>query len=106
MDTRTSKQEARLAEAQEKFTQELRSSTQAAENAIDAGVDQFAAAGQELEGSLAAAKEFLQNAGTVIQEQVTAGVKATDEAIRKHPYQAAGIALGIGFLVGYLIKRK
>ena len=106
MDNKTTRQEARLAEAQEKFAQELRSSSQAAESAIDSGAEQFAQAGQQIEGAMEAAKEFLQNAGEVIQEQVTAGAKATDEAIRKYPYQAAGIALGVGFLIGYMIKRK
>jgi ElaB/YqjD/DUF883 family membrane-anchored ribosome-binding protein len=32
--------------------------------------------------------------------------KATDEAVHEHPYQAIGIALGVGALLGYLVLRR
>ena len=35
-----------------------------------------------------------------------AGAKATDEAIRDHPYQSIGIALGVGVLLGLLLRRR
>jgi ElaB/YqjD/DUF883 family membrane-anchored ribosome-binding protein len=41
-----------------------------------------------------------------LEEKTVAGAKATDKAIRAHPYRALGIALGVGLLAGYLIKRK
>jgi ElaB/YqjD/DUF883 family membrane-anchored ribosome-binding protein len=41
-----------------------------------------------------------------VQDRAVAGAKATDEAIREHPYQAVGIALGVGALLGYLIARR
>jgi ElaB/YqjD/DUF883 family membrane-anchored ribosome-binding protein len=39
-----------------------------------------------------------------LQDQTVAGAKATDKAIRKNPYQAAGIAFGVGVLVGFLVR--
>jgi ElaB/YqjD/DUF883 family membrane-anchored ribosome-binding protein len=40
------------------------------------------------------------------REKAVQGVKAADEAMHEHPYQAIGIALGVGALVGYLIARR
>lgn len=32
--------------------------------------------------------------------------KAADEAVHQHPYQAIGVALGVGALLGYLVARR
>jgi ElaB/YqjD/DUF883 family membrane-anchored ribosome-binding protein len=55
---------------------------------------------------LSAAVAKGKEAWEVIQSRAAAGAKATDEAIREHPYQALGIALGAGVLVGYLVSRR
>src|SRR5213593_4125522 len=59
-------------------------------------------AGREAASKLSAA---LNTAKTKIQEQTTAGARATDRAIREHPYESIGIAFGIGVLIGVLINR-
>jgi ElaB/YqjD/DUF883 family membrane-anchored ribosome-binding protein len=41
-----------------------------------------------------------------VQERAVAGAEAADEVIRDRPYQAIGVALGIGALVGYLLGRR
>ena len=41
-----------------------------------------------------------------VREKVVAGAKATDGAVRKHPYPALGIAVGVGALVGYLVRLR
>jgi len=41
-----------------------------------------------------------------VRDKAVAAAKATDEAVHKHPYQAIGIALGVGALVGYLLARR
>ena len=55
---------------------------------------------------LAAAIERGKEAWSTVQEKAVAGAKATDEVIREHPYQAIGIAFGIGALVGFLLSRR
>ncbi len=40
-----------------------------------------------------------------LQERTAAAAKATDQAIRGHPYQALGVALGVGVLIGLLVMR-
>ena len=41
-----------------------------------------------------------------VREKAVEGVKAADEAVHEHPYQAIGIALGVGALIGYLAARR
>ena len=41
-----------------------------------------------------------------VQEKAIAGAKATDQVIRDNPYKALGIALGVGAIIGYLIRRR
>jgi len=38
-----------------------------------------------------------------VREKVVEGAKATDAAVHKHPYQAIGIVLSVGTLLGYLV---
>jgi ElaB/YqjD/DUF883 family membrane-anchored ribosome-binding protein len=40
------------------------------------------------------------------RQKVVAGARATDETIRSHPYESLAIALGIGVLLGALIRRS
>ena len=41
-----------------------------------------------------------------VKEKAVEGAKATDQAVHEHPYQAIGIALGVGALIGYLAARR
>lgn len=40
------------------------------------------------------------------KEKAVAAAKAADAAVHEHPYQAIGIALGVGALLGYLVARR
>ena len=44
--------------------------------------------------------------GINVQEKAIAGAKATDQMIRDNPYKTLGIALGVGVLIGYLLRRR
>ena len=41
-----------------------------------------------------------------VKEKAVEGAKATDQAVHEHPYQAIGIAFGVGALIGYLAVRR
>src|SRR3954465_681494 len=41
-----------------------------------------------------------------VRDQAFEGAKAADQAVRENPYQAIGIALGVGALIGYLLARR
>ena len=57
---------------------------------------------QRLADALDSAKEI---AGRV-RDKAVEGAKAADQAVRDKPYQAIGIAFGVGVLVGYLAMRR
>jgi ElaB/YqjD/DUF883 family membrane-anchored ribosome-binding protein len=40
------------------------------------------------------------------EEKTKEGAKATDKVIREHPYHSLGVALGVGIVIGLLLKRK
>jgi ElaB/YqjD/DUF883 family membrane-anchored ribosome-binding protein len=41
-----------------------------------------------------------------LQEQTSAAAKAADRTVRENPYQAVGIAFGVGLLIGVLVSRS
>jgi ElaB/YqjD/DUF883 family membrane-anchored ribosome-binding protein len=53
-----------------------------------------------------AAVEKAQALYETASNKAIAGAKATDRAIRENPYQALGIAFGVGLLIGFLTRRK
>ena len=55
---------------------------------------------------LAAALESGKEIYGRVREKAVEGAKAADEAVHEHPYQAIGIAFGVGALIGYLVARR
>ena len=55
---------------------------------------------------LAAALERSKEIYGRVREKAVEGAKAADEAVHEHPYQAIGIALGVGAILGYLVSRR
>ncbi len=55
---------------------------------------------------LAAALESGKEIYGRVRDKAVEGAKATDQAVHEHPYQAIGIALGVGALIGYLATRR
>ena len=52
----------------------------------------------KLENAIEKAKEVCDR----LQDQTAAAAKATDRTIRERPYHAAGVAFGVGVLLGVL----
>ena len=40
-----------------------------------------------------------------LQERTKEGAKATDRAVRMHPYESLGLAFGVGLIIGVLLRR-
>jgi len=68
----------------------------------DVAEDKVSEARKRLAAALERGKEI---AGRV-REKAVEGAKAADTAVREHPYQAIGIAFGVGALLGYLVSRR
>jgi ElaB/YqjD/DUF883 family membrane-anchored ribosome-binding protein len=55
-----------------------------------------------LTAALAAAKDTC----VTLQKKTVESAKVADKAIRENPYQAMGVAFGIGAIVGFLLSRR
>ncbi len=52
------------------------------------------------------AKERLADAEAAVVNKTKAAARATDDYVNENPWQAVGIAAGIGLLVGIIIGRR
>jgi len=60
----------------------------------------------EMRARLSSAIESAKATYSRLEGKAVAGAKATDKAIRAHPYESLGVAFGVGLLVGVLMGRK
>ena len=68
----------------------------------DVAGEKVSEARKRLAAALDSGKEMYGRA----RDKTVEGAKAADEAVHEHPYEAIGIALGMGALVGYLVARR
>jgi len=59
----------------------------------------------DLRARLKDTQESLTEYYEIAKERVTEGARRTDETIRAHPYESLAIALGVGVLIGALLRR-
>jgi ElaB/YqjD/DUF883 family membrane-anchored ribosome-binding protein len=55
---------------------------------------------------LAAALSSARETCETLQKKTVQSAKVADQVIRDNPYQAIGIAFGVGALIGFLISRR
>ena len=68
--------------------------------------EKIAVARERIQASLAVYKDKLLDAEQALREKTKEAAKATDEYVHDHPWQAVGIAAGVGFLLGLLVSRR
>lgn len=68
----------------------------------DVAGEKVSEARKRLAAALESGKKILGR----VKDKAVEGAKATDEAVREHPYQALAVAFGIGAIAGYLISRR
>jgi ElaB/YqjD/DUF883 family membrane-anchored ribosome-binding protein len=52
------------------------------------------------------AKTKVQGYYKVAKQRVVDGAQAADDTIRSHPYESLAVALGVGVLLGALLRRR
>jgi ElaB/YqjD/DUF883 family membrane-anchored ribosome-binding protein len=100
---------ATTAETPEQLIEHISRLMAEAEAMIAGPVSEPALSGSKLEdikNRLQDAKERLGDVYSRARTNVIAGAKYTDETIREYPYYAMGVALGVGVLLGALIRRS
>ncbi len=95
-----------IAESTEKLLADLKAVVQDGEALLRAGAHDLSERGMAARERLAAALEVARETRRKLEQRARAGVKATDQAIREHPYQSIGVAFGIGVLLGLLANRN
>ena len=107
---RTNPMETRSASDIEKSTQkllqDLKEVVRDGEALLRVGAEELTDRGAAAREKLAAALETAKETQQKLREQALAGARVTDRAIREHPYQAIGIAFGVGLLFGVLAVRR
>ena len=68
--------------------------------------EKIATARERIQASLAVYKGKLVDAERALLERTKEAARATDEYVHDHPWQAVGVAAGVGFLLGMLIARR
>jgi len=67
--------------------------------------EKVSAVRERIQGRLADAKVRLRDAEDAMLERTRQAAKVTDEYVHENPWKAAGIAAGVGLLLGMLISR-
>ena len=95
-----------IEESTEKLLQDLKAVVRDGEQLLRAGAAELGERGAAAREKLAAALEVAKQTQRRIEERAVQTAKATDEFIRENPYQAIGIAFGVGALFGILLTRR
>ena len=94
----------------EKVVTDLEELTRDAEAMLRATAGQTGEKMNELRSRLSAALDPVKATYHRLEEKTVAGAKIADKTIREHPYEsigiAAGMAFGLGLLIGVLAGRK
>jgi ElaB/YqjD/DUF883 family membrane-anchored ribosome-binding protein len=70
------------------------------------GHERLAEAKAKIRETVDAAKRRLADAQRFAAEESAEAVRVTDEYVRRNPWQAVGIAAGVGLIAGLLLARR
>jgi len=68
--------------------------------------EDLAHAKARLSERISSARASIARAGGAVSEQVRSGARLTDSFVRTQPWQAVGVSVAAGLLVGYLLGRR
>ena len=89
----------------EKAMQDIDTAVREGEAVLKAETGNSGGDGRDLRARLQIAIDKATATCERLQEKTVAAAKAADEVIREHPYQTAGLAFGVGLLIGVLAMR-
>lgn len=97
-------------EAKDKLVTDLKVVVADAEELLKATAGQagekVAAAREKISGSLHEAKQQLCKVEDMVVDKTSQAAKITCHYVQEHPWQAVGIAAGVGLIIGLLIGRR
>jgi ElaB/YqjD/DUF883 family membrane-anchored ribosome-binding protein len=93
-------------QATEKTLDDLGAAVREGEHLLNSTTGEAGERTRELRARLQASIDKAKALCDQLQQKTVAAAKATDKAVREHPYQAVGIAFGVGLLIGVLAMRS
>src|SRR5512147_3188857 len=90
----------------EKTLSDLGAAVKEGEELLHATVGEGGEKSRALRAKLETAVEKAKALYERLEEKTVAAAKAADQTVREHPYQAIGIAFGLGLLIGVLAARS
>jgi ElaB/YqjD/DUF883 family membrane-anchored ribosome-binding protein len=90
----------------EKALQDLDAAVEEGEEMLNETVGTTTEKGRAMRARLQRAVERAKGMYGDLQDRTVAAAKATDQCVRDYPYQAIGVAFGIGLLLGVLAARN
>ena len=90
----------------EKLVSDVKTVVRDADNLLRATGSDLNEKTQEARQKLREAMESAKHSVKRAEEKLTEKAKQADVVVRDHPYEAIGIAAGVGLLIGFLIGRK
>ncbi|HVV72255.1 MAG TPA: DUF883 domain-containing protein [Verrucomicrobiae bacterium] len=103
MQTRSAEE---IEQSTERLLHDLKAVVHDGEELLKASVQDLSERGVAARERLADALEVAKDTSRKLQERAAAGLEATGDMIRLHPYQALGIAFGVGLFAGILLNRR
>jgi ElaB/YqjD/DUF883 family membrane-anchored ribosome-binding protein len=95
------------AESPEQMVKHLRELLHEAESAVGDTAGQYVGEKAEaMRERFQQAQERLEELYETTRNKVVASAKTADTAIRDHPYESIAIALGVGVLIGAVLRRR
>jgi ElaB/YqjD/DUF883 family membrane-anchored ribosome-binding protein len=61
---------------------------------------------EKIATALRKAKDNLADSQAVVMDRAKEAAQATDDYVHDHPWQAVGVAAGLGFVLGLLLSRR
>ena len=95
-----------IEQSTEKLLQDLKEVVRDGEELLRAGAEDLGERGAAAKEKLAAALEVAKETQRRLQQKAMDGARAADTFIRNKPYQAIGIAFGVGILLGLVASRR
>ncbi len=90
----------------ERIVADLKALVNDAEDLLKATAGDLSEKAKEARAKLNQAISRARESARPWEEKATAGARATDQIIRKHPYESLGVAFGVGVLLGVLLNRR
>jgi ElaB/YqjD/DUF883 family membrane-anchored ribosome-binding protein len=89
----------------EKLIRDVRTVVQDAEDLIKATSGEVGDRTREARAKLAGALVVARESCNRLEDNVREGARIATNVVRKHPFQAVGIALAVGLVVGLIVNR-